>query len=147
MWRSRGTTSSARRGSTSSAAIRRAPTGRWSPRSRGTDGGRVLVFVMGAFAEMSEDLRHICGIIAHELARTHVSCYNELELELILSQMAQKPMLRGEVGARDNNTTTTPQPLGVLFFVPTHLPLPPPRPPHGGARSRNSLSLLIPTRI
>ena len=24
----------------------------------------------------------------------------ELELELILSQMAQKPMLRGEVGAR-----------------------------------------------
>ena len=27
---------------------------------------------------------------------------------------------------------------------PTHLPLPPPRPPHGGARSRNSLSLLNP---
>jgi len=32
---------------------------------------------MGAFAEMSEDVRHICGIIAHELARTHVSCYND----------------------------------------------------------------------
>ena len=29
---------------------------------------------------------------------THVGC--ELELELIQSQMAQKPMLRGEVGAR-----------------------------------------------
>jgi hypothetical protein len=27
-------------------------------------------------------------------------CFIELELELILSQMAQKPMLRGEVGAR-----------------------------------------------
>ena len=37
----------------------------------------MLVFVMGAFAEMSEDVRHICGIIAHELARTHVSCYND----------------------------------------------------------------------
>ena len=36
--RSRGATSSARRGSTSSTAIRRAPTGRWSPRSRGTTG-------------------------------------------------------------------------------------------------------------
>ena len=33
---------------------------------------------------------------------------------------------------------------GPNFFVPTHLPLPPPRPPHGGARSRNSLSLLNP---
>ena len=27
-------------------------------------------------------------------------CGNELELELIQSHMAQKPMLRGEVGAR-----------------------------------------------
>ena len=34
----RGTTSIARRGSTSSTAIHRAPTGRWSPRSRGTTG-------------------------------------------------------------------------------------------------------------
>jgi len=36
--RSRGTTSSARRGSTSSAATRGAPTGLWPPRSRGTTG-------------------------------------------------------------------------------------------------------------
>ena len=40
------------------------------------NGGRVLVFVMGAFAEMSEDVSRICGIIAHDLARTHVSYYN-----------------------------------------------------------------------
>ena len=38
--------------------------------------GRVLVFVMGAFAEMSGDVTRICDIIAHELARTHVSYYN-----------------------------------------------------------------------
>ena len=40
------------------------------------NGGRVLVFVMGAFAEMSEDVSRICDIIAHDLARTHVSYYN-----------------------------------------------------------------------
>ena len=37
----------------------------------------MLVFVMGAFAEMSEDVSRICGIIAHDLARTHVSHYND----------------------------------------------------------------------
>ena len=47
-------------------------TGIWPPRSRGTAGGRVLVFVVGAFAEMSEDVSRICDIIAHDLARTHV---------------------------------------------------------------------------
>ena len=41
------------------------------------NGGRVLVFVMGAFAEMSEDVSRICDIIAHDLARTHVSYYND----------------------------------------------------------------------
>ena len=41
------------------------------------NGGRVLVFVMGAFAEMSGDVTRICDIIAHELARTHVSYYND----------------------------------------------------------------------
>ena len=41
------------------------------------NGGRVLVFVMGAFAEMSEDVSRICDIIAHELARIHVSYYND----------------------------------------------------------------------
>jgi len=41
------------------------------------NGGRVLVFVMGEFAEMSEDVSRICGIIAHDLARTHVSYYND----------------------------------------------------------------------
>ena len=41
------------------------------------NGGRVLVFVVGAFAEMSEDVSRICDIIAHDLARTHVSYYND----------------------------------------------------------------------
>ena len=41
------------------------------------NGGRVLVFVMGAFAEMSGDVSRICSIIAHDLARTHVSYYND----------------------------------------------------------------------
>ena len=40
------------------------------------NGGRVLVFVVGAFAKMPEDVGRICGIIEHELARTHVSYYN-----------------------------------------------------------------------
>ena len=40
------------------------------------NGGRVLVFVMGAFAEMSGDVRRIYGIIAYDLAQTHVSYYN-----------------------------------------------------------------------
>ena len=39
--------------------------------------GWVLVFVVGAFAEMSEDVSRICDIIAHDLARTHVSYYND----------------------------------------------------------------------
>ena len=39
------------------------------------NGGRVLVFVVGGFAEMPEDVSRICDIIAHDLARrTHVSC-------------------------------------------------------------------------
>jgi len=32
--------------------------------------------VVGAFAEMSEDVSRICDITAHDLARTHVSYYN-----------------------------------------------------------------------
>jgi hypothetical protein len=40
------------------------------------NGGLVLVFVMGAFVEMSEDVSRICDIIAYELARAHVSYYN-----------------------------------------------------------------------
>ena len=40
------------------------------------NGGRVLVFMMGAFAEISGDVSRICGITAHDLARTHVSYYN-----------------------------------------------------------------------
>ena len=40
------------------------------------NGGRVLVFVVNAFAEMSEDVSRICNIIAHDLARIHVSYYN-----------------------------------------------------------------------
>ena len=40
------------------------------------NGGRVLVLVVGAFAEISEDVSRICGIIAHDLARAHVSYYN-----------------------------------------------------------------------
>ena len=38
--------------------------------------GRVLVFVVGAFVEMPEDVSRTCGIIAHDLARTRVSYYN-----------------------------------------------------------------------
>ena len=41
------------------------------------NGGRVLILAAGAFAEMSEDVSRICGIIAHDLARTHVSYYND----------------------------------------------------------------------
>jgi len=41
------------------------------------NGGRMLVFVMGAFAEMSEDVSRICDITTHDLARTHVSYYND----------------------------------------------------------------------
>ena len=41
------------------------------------NGGRVLVFVVGAFAEMSEDVSRICDITARDLARTHVSYYND----------------------------------------------------------------------
>ena len=37
----------------------------------------MLVFAMGAFAEMSRDVNRICGIIAHELASTHVSYYSD----------------------------------------------------------------------
>jgi len=35
----------------------------------------VLVFVVGAFAEMPKDVSRICGIIAHDLVRTHVPYY------------------------------------------------------------------------
>ena len=41
------------------------------------NGGRVLVFVMGAFAEISGDVSRIFDITAHDLARTHVSYYND----------------------------------------------------------------------
>ena len=41
------------------------------------NGGRVLVFVMGAFVEMPGDVSRICDTIAHDLARTHVSYYND----------------------------------------------------------------------
>ena len=41
------------------------------------NGGRLLVFVVNAFAEMSEGVSRICGIIAHDLARTHVPYYND----------------------------------------------------------------------
>ena len=41
------------------------------------NGGRVLVFVMGVLAEMSDYVSRICGITAHDLARTHISYYND----------------------------------------------------------------------
>ena len=41
------------------------------------NGGRVLVFVVGAFAKISEDVSRICDITAQDLARTHVSFYND----------------------------------------------------------------------
>ena len=33
--------------------------------------------MVGAFAEMSKDVSRICDITAHDLARTHVSYYND----------------------------------------------------------------------
>ena len=33
--------------------------------------------MVGGFAEMSEDVIRICDITAHDLARTHVSYYND----------------------------------------------------------------------
>ena len=44
---------------------------------KGHNGGQVLVFVVGAFAEMPGDVSRICDIIAHELAGTHVSYYSD----------------------------------------------------------------------
>jgi len=41
------------------------------------NGGRMLVFAMGAFAEMPGDVSRICGITAKDLARIHVSYYND----------------------------------------------------------------------
>ena len=41
------------------------------------NGGQVLVFVLAAFADLSEDVSRICDIIAHDLGRTHVSYYND----------------------------------------------------------------------
>ena len=40
------------------------------------NGGRVLVFVMGTFAEMPGDVSRIQDITTHDLTRIHVSCYN-----------------------------------------------------------------------
>ena len=37
----------------------------------------MLVFVVGAFAEMSEDVSRIYDIIAHDLAQTRVSYYDD----------------------------------------------------------------------
>ena len=37
----------------------------------------MLVFVMGAFAKKPGDVSRICEITAHDLARTHVSYYND----------------------------------------------------------------------
>ena len=37
----------------------------------------MLVFVVGAFAEISGEVSRICGIIVHDLARTHVLYYND----------------------------------------------------------------------
>jgi len=51
--------------------------GPMAPALKRHNGGRVLVFVMGAFAEMSEDVSRICDVTAHDLARTHVSYYND----------------------------------------------------------------------
>jgi len=40
------------------------------------NGGRGLIFVMDAFAEMPGDVSRICDITAHDLARIHVSYYS-----------------------------------------------------------------------
>ena len=37
------------------------------------NGGRVMVFVMDTFTELPGDVSRICGIIARDLARIHIS--------------------------------------------------------------------------
>ena len=71
------------------------------------NGGRVLVFVMGAFAEMSEDVSRICGIIAHDLARTHVSYYNDdaKRTKGMYGQRTQKAW--GQIRPKTPETTKT----------------------------------------
>ena len=56
----------------------------------------------GATADISAELAQIDpeGHTAHAGARGGAGHPDELELELIQSHMTQKPMLRGEVGAR-----------------------------------------------
>ena len=49
----------------------------WAKHSTVICGTEKNVFVVGAFAEMSEDVSRICDIIAHDLARTHVSYCND----------------------------------------------------------------------
>jgi len=41
------------------------------------NGGRILVFVMSACAKIPGDVSRVCGIIFHDLARIHVSYYND----------------------------------------------------------------------
>ena len=41
------------------------------------NGGRVLVFVVDAFAEMSEDVSRICDITAHDHAKRAKSMYRQ----------------------------------------------------------------------
>ena len=48
-----------------------------------------MVFVVGAFAEMSEDVSRICDTTAHDLARTHVSYYND-DAKLIKGMYRQR---------------------------------------------------------
>jgi len=64
------------------------------------NGGRVLVFVIGAFVGMPGDVSRICDIIAHDLARIHVSYYNNgaKRIKGMYRQRIQKA--RGETSHR-----------------------------------------------
>ena len=70
----------------------------------------MLVFVVGAFAEMSEDVSHICGIIAHDLARTHVSYYNDdaKRTKGMYRQRIEKAWGTRRTAAEPTSSSTTP---------------------------------------
>ena len=59
--------------------------------------------LIGIQAKALNCLRQLPALPKNPRGAAELSTPRELELELILSQMAQKPMLRGEVGARREN--------------------------------------------
>jgi len=84
------------------------------------NGGRVLVFVVAAFAEMSEDVSRICDIIAHDLARTHVPHYNDdaERTKGMYRQRIQKAL--GHTAHRDWARLLLNRARGLIIHGPAH---------------------------